>query len=137
MSVRNSDLIKNKRKSNPYLKMFFSAAAGAGIFFLLIAVFSLVCIKFNFSETLFMPAGLAFAVISGFLSGYTSVIPFGEKGVIYGSAGGLICVFICGTVAFAVNGGKAGAGIFLLSAIILMSSSVGGIISASKKRKRK
>lgn len=137
MSERKGKITKNKQKSNPYIKLFFSGAAGTGLFYLLIAVFSLIAMKLNLSESLFMPTGLIFGVLSGFLAGYTSVIPFGEKGLIYGSAGGAVCAVLCGTVAFAVNGGNAGTGIFLLSAIILISSAGGGIISSGKKRKRK
>lgn len=137
MSERKGKIIKNKHKSNPYIKLFFSGAAGTGLFFFLIAAFSLIVMKLNLTESLFMPAGLIFGVLSGFLAGYTSVIPFGEKGLIYGSAGGAVCAVLCGTTAFAVNGGKAGTGIFLLGSIILISSIGGGIISSGKKRKRK
>lgn len=137
MSERKKYLTKNKQKSNPYIKLFFSGAAGSGLYFLLIGIFSFFVMKLNLSDNLFMPFGLIFAVLSGLLSGYTSVIPFNEKGLIYGSVGGIVCAVICGTVAFAVNGGKAGSGIFLLCAIIFISSSAGGVLSSGKKRKRK
>ncbi len=137
MPNTKSLLNKNKSKSNPYLRLFFSSAVGTGLFFLLIAFLSLIAIKLNVPDWIYMPAGLIFGCLIGFFAGYTSVIPFKEKWIIYASLGGLTCVALCGTVSFAVNRGRAGTGIFLLSSIILISSIIGGFISSRKKRKRK
>lgn len=130
-------LNKNKSKTGLYLRLFFSSAIGTGLFFLLIAFLSLIATKLNVPDWIFMPAGLFFGCLSGFFAGYTSAIPFKEKGIIYASLGGISCVVLCGTVSFAVNSGRAGTGIFLLSSIIFISSIIGGFISSRKKRKRK
>ncbi len=134
---RKKNIVTNKRKTNTYIRLFFSGAAGTGLFFLLISLLSVIALKIDFFDNLFMPCGLFLGFLSGFLSGYTSVMPFKEKALISGSVGGLICVILCGTVAFAVNGGKAGIGLIILCSVIFVSSIIGGVVAAGKKQKRK
>lgn len=133
----NKGLSRGNRKSSNYIKLALCGLAGSGLFFLLLSLFSFVTLKMGLSDSLFMPMGLVSGVISGFFSGYTAVRPVMQKGLLFGALSGLICVLICGTLAFAVNGGKAGSGLIILSALILASSAAGGIAAVSAKPKRK
>ncbi len=137
MSNSKNLINKNKKKTSPYFKLFFSGVGSCVLYFFLIAFSALLVTKLNLSDSLYMSAGLIGGCLSGFIAGYISVIPFNEKGIIYGSAGGIICAVLCGSVSFAINGGKAGKGIFLLCGLILIFSAIGGFLSSGKKRKRK
>lgn len=133
----NKGLSKENKKGSNYIKLALCGLAGAGLYFLLLSLFSFLALKTDLSDSLFMPFGLVSGVISGFFSGYAAVRPIMKKGLIFGAVSGLICVSICGTLAFAVNGGKAGSGLIILSALILASSAAGGIAAVGAKPKRK
>ncbi len=135
-SIKKS-FVKNKAKGNKYIKLIFSGLAGLGIYFLLMFLFSFVSLKLGIGETFFMPFGLFCAIAGGLFSGYSSARPLMQKGLLYGMIGGLICLFLCSVILFAVNGGTAGSGIIINSAVILISSAVGGILAVGSKPKRK
>lgn len=129
--------VKNKAKGNQYIRIFLSGLAGVGIYFLLMFLFSFVPLKLGTGEVLFVPFGLVCAIAGGFFSGYSTARPIMQRGLIYGLIGGLICLLLCSVILFAVNGGTAGSGIIINSAVILVSSAVGGIVAVSSKPKRK
>ncbi len=133
----SSGIKKNKNENSKYLKIALCGFAGSGIFFLLIILFSFITLKFALSDSLFMPLGLLFGAVSGFFSGYSAVRPVMQKGLLYGSSAGFICLLICGIITFALNGGKAGYGLIIFSVVILLSSTGGGIAAVSRKPKRK
>lgn len=133
----NKGLSKGNGKSSNYIKLVLCGLAGSGIFFLLLSVFSFLTLKFAISDSWFMPLGLISGVISGLFSGYNAVRPVMQKGLLFGSLSGFICILVCGILAFAINGGKAGYGIIILSALILVSSAAGGIAAVGSKPKRK
>ncbi len=129
--------VKNNAKGNKYIKLFFSGLAGSGVYFLFMFLLSFVSLKLGIGETFFIPFGLLCGVAGGFFSGFSAARPLMQKGLIYGLIGGLICLFICSVILFAVNGGTAGKGIIINSAVILISSAVGGIFAVGLKPKRK
>lgn len=125
------------KKQNNYIKLIFCGLAGSGIYFLLLSLLTFVTLKINISESLFMPAGIFIAFVSGFFSGYTAVRPFMQKGLVFGSLSGLVCLFVCAVLLFAINGGKAGSRLIITSLIILSAAAFGGIVAVGSKPKRK
>ena len=133
----NKGVFNSSKNSSICIKLILCGFAGSGIFFLLLTVFSIVALKTDMSDSLFMPLGVASGLVSGFFSGYTAVRPVMQKGLLFGALSGLICILICGILTFAINGGKAGSGLIILSALILLSSAAGGIAAVTRKPKRK
>lgn len=128
---------KSNDKQKNYIKLVFCGLAGSGLYFLLLSFLSFITLRMNLSDSLFMPLGIVFGIISGFFSGYTAARLFMQKGLFLGILSGLICLFFSSVFLFAVNGGKAGSGLIILSAVILASSAAGGIAAVAAKPKRK
>lgn len=132
--------IKHKKESKsgfPISRIVIMSLIGTLLFFAFAALFSFIVLKSSVSSSAYMPAGLLLGAISALISGFGSVRPVKEKGVLYGGLTGLFQALVCSVVLFIVNGGVAGTGIFILSAIIIIASAVGGIAAVNLKIKKK
>lgn len=132
---------KSSRKESKYntklIKVSVGALVSTVLFFILLAIFAAMSLKSGFSASLYLPAGLAVGAVSGFIGGFLCVRPIKEKGALYGLISGLVQAAVCCAVLFAVNGGAAGNGLFILFGIINAFSVLGGIAAVNLKIKKK
>lgn len=137
MGVKN----KSSRKESKYNTKLINVSVGAVIstvlFFGLLAVFAALSLKSGFSASLYLPAGLLSGAVSAFLGGFICVRPIKEKGALFGLVSGVVQAVVCSAVLFALNGGAAGNGLFILFGIITAFSVLGGIAAVNLKIKKK
>ena len=106
-------------------------------FFALLLVFSAVVLKTSASQSLYLVYGLAAGAVSAFFNGFSALKMIKEKGLIYGAICGLSQSVISALVIFIINKGIAGNGIFILIAVMVLLSSLGGLASVNIKKKIK
>ena len=132
-----SKTAKKDDNNKPIYKILIGSVIGSVLYFLLIALFSLMALKSSFDSSVYMPAGIVLGGLSAFLGGFITVKPIKEKGVFYGALTGLIQALICASVLFIVNNATAGTGIFILIAVILLCGALGGVAAVNIKKKIK
>ena len=129
MSGKNKSTRRNEESGNNYVRILIGSAVSAVIFFVLLAMFALFSV--------YVPAGIAFALLSGLAGGFATVRPIKQKGVPYGALSGFIASLFCSAVLFIVNGSKAGSGLFVLAGIMILGGAAGGIGAVNLKVKKK
>lgn len=115
------------------IKCIIGAIFGTAVFFILLALFSLLCLKKDIAPETYKPVVFACGIVSGMLCGYISVKPIKKRGIVFGAVSALpmmsgISVF---AVLFSKNGLTISGWIFAL--MIIISSAIGGIVAANKK----
>ena len=128
---------KDNKSGFPLKGIIISSSLCSILFFAFVAIFSALILKKGFAASMFMPVGLLLGGVSSLLNGFVTVFPIKEKGMIYGAISGLIQALICAVVLFAVNGGAVGKGTFILMAIMIVCSALGGIGAVNFKIKKK
>ena len=124
-------------KNTRLIKVAVGAAVSTVLYFVLLAIFAAMSLKSGISASIYLPAGLVFGAISGFVGGFLCVRPIKEKGVLFGFISGIVQAVVCCAVLFAINGGSAGNGLFILFGIITVFSALGGITAVNLKIKKK
>lgn len=128
----------NDNESSGMNRVIISSITGTAIFFALISLFSVLAIKSDiFSQSMYMPSGLLSAALSSYLCGFIAVRPVRKKGAATGALSGLIQALICAAAVFFINENKSGVGIFILMAVIIVFSALGGISAVNLKVKKK
>lgn len=135
-------MAKNRRsKENEtlnYKNLIIGSVTGSVMFFVLIALFSLVFLKTDLlSASFYMPCGLISGAVSGFVGGFASVIPVKKNGVTTGALSGFIQALICSAAVFFINNNNSGTGIFILMALITLSGMAGGVAAVNIKMKKR
>lgn len=121
-----------------YKNLIIGSVTGSVMFFVLIALFSLVFLKTDLlSASFYMPCGLISGAVSGFVSGFVSVIPVKKNGVLTGALSGLFQALICSAAVFFINNNNSGTGIFILMALITVSGMAGGVAAVNIKMKKR
>ena len=128
---------KDNKSKTPYSKIATGSVISTALFFLFIGLFALMALNSGVSASLYMPTGMIFGAITAFLGGFISVRPLKEKGVLFGAISGVIQAVICAAVLFFINKGSVGTGVFILSALIIVFSGLGGIAAVNLKIKKK
>lgn len=126
-----------KQLSSPYVKIIIGSSAGCVLCFILIALAAVMALKSGLSSSVYMPLGMFFGALSAFLGGFIAVRPIKQRGALYGALSGLLQSLICSVILFVANGYTAGNGIFILSAIIILCSALGGIAAVNLKIKKR
>ncbi len=134
--------IKLKRpsetESSGLNRVFISSVIGTAMFFALLAVFSVLVLKSDaFSQSMYMPLGLVSAAVSSFICGFVAVRPARKNGAVTGGLSGLFQALICAAAVFLINKNKCGTGVFILMAVIVVFSALGGISAVNMKVKKK
>lgn len=137
MSGKNKSTRRNEESGNNYVRILIGSAVSAVIFFVLLALFALFSLKNGTNGSVYVPAGIAFALLSGLAGGFATVRPIKQKGVPYGALSGFIASLFCSAVLFIVNGSKAGSGLFVLAGIMILGGAAGGIGAVNLKVKKK
>ena len=136
MSVKKNTR-RNEANNNNYIKIFIGSAVSSVMFFAFIALFALVSLKNGLSSSLYMPAGVIIAFISGITGGFVATRPIKQKGLPYGGLSGFIASLFCSVILFVVNGNKAGSGLFIMCGLMIIGSAIGGIGAVNLKVKKK
>lgn len=137
MSGKAKSSRREEKKDINFIKLIIGSVISSVIYFVILAVYASFALKSGASASGYMPAGMVTGAVTGFLSGFIAVRPIKQKGAIFGAVAGLIHAVICMIVLFAVNNASAGNGIFILSAIIVICSVLGGIAAVNLKIKKK
>lgn len=137
MSGKNKSTRRSEEGGNNYIRIFVGSAVSVIMFFVLLALFALFSLKNGANSSLYVPAGIVFALLSGIAGGFAAVRPIKQKGIPYGALSGLISSLFCSAVLFVVNGNKAGSGLFILAGLIILGSAAGGIGAVNLKFKKK
>ena len=131
----------NKTNDNKLLsfaiKISICSFISSVLFFALIAVFAAAALKSGFSASSYLPAGIVFALLSGFAGGFAVAKIQNEKGAIFGLLNGISQSVICSAILFFINSGNIGKGLLILSAVIICSAVAGGISGVNFKIKKK
>lgn len=135
MSDKKKRRSRNEEQSVSVIKLIFVPIAFTGVYFLLVALFSLIAFKGELDSSFYAPLGIASGIISGFLCGYFSAKLVGHSGLLYGGLSGLAQGLLCGLLLSLVNSSGFGAGTMLLFFIIIIFSCIGGIIKANRKKR--
>lgn len=137
MGGKSKSSHREEKASAPFGKIITGALTASVLYFIILAVFSLIALNSGASESSYMPAGMAAGALTGFAGGFVAVRPIKEKGLLYGLISGAIQALVCSVVLFAVNGMSAGNGIFILGALILLFAVFGGVAAVNLKIKKK
>ena len=137
MSGKNKSTRRKEASSNNYVRIFVGSAVSAVMFFAFLALFALFSLKNGTKSTLYVPVGIAFALLSGVAGGFAAVRPIKQRGVAYGALSGLISSLLCSLVLFVVNGNKAGSGLFILAGVMILAGAAGGIGAVNLKLRKK
>lgn len=135
MSDKKSRRSREENQSASILKILFVPLIFVGVYFLVVALFSLVAYKEALDASYYAPFGIASGVVSGFICGYISAGVVGHSGLLYGGLSGIVMGILCALILSIVNSSGIGAGTILLFVIILIFSCIGGIIRANRKKR--
>lgn len=127
----------DKNISSNTIRILIISSISSLAYFCLIAIFAAVALKSGLSESTYMIAGLTAGALTGFAEGFAVAKIIKEKGAVYGAVCGFIQALICSVILFFINGGVAGKGMLILSALIICFSTVGGISGVNLKIKKK
>lgn len=128
----------NESNSSGINRILISSAIGSVMFFAFISIFSFLALKSDvFSQSLYMPLGLFCGALSSFVSGFIAVRPVRKNGFSTGAISGFAQALICSAAVFFINGNNAGTGIFILMAVMISLSAIGGISAVNLKVKKK
>ena len=136
MSGKNKSTRRNEESGNNYVRILIGSAVSAVIFFVLLALFALFSLKNGTNGSVYVPAGIVFALLSGLAGGFATVRPIKQKGLPYGVLSGFIASLFCSAVLFIVNG-SAGSGLFVLAGLMILGGAAGGIGAVNLKLKKK
>ncbi len=137
MGEKKKSSHREKSTSAPYIKILTGVAVSSVLYFAVLALFSAIALNSGVSASSYMPAGMATGALTGFLCGFIVVRPIKEKGFLYGAVSGFVHSLVCSAVLFVVNNASAGNGIFILCALIIAFSVLGGIAAVNLKIKKK
>lgn len=128
-----------KDKDNSILnRVLISSSIGSLLFFVFISAFCFAALKSDiFASSSYMVFGIISAFLSSFLCGFITVRPIKKNGIAYGALSGLIQALICSAVMFFVNENKSGVGLFILIAVFVSFSALGGVSAVNLKVKKK
>lgn len=113
------------------IKALIGSAIGTVLFFALIALTSLICLKGDSDPASYKFFVLAAGAVSGFICGFASVKPVKKKGIIAGALSTLPMCFIAVCTAMLISHGGLGLIGWILCAVMLASGGVGGIIAVN------
>ncbi len=113
------------------------AAVIAAVYFVLIAVYAFAALKTGINASTYMPAGFFIGALSGLIGGFVAAKSVKQKGIVCGASSGLIASVFCSLVMFFVNSNKAGTGVFIFMAAMLLGGAAGGIAAMNLRIKKK
>ena len=134
---RSQKSSKTEKSVFPIIPIMITAVGSMVLYFVLISLFALYSLKTGADRSLYLPFTVVLGAISGFVCGFISARIAKVNGMVYGGIGGLIHSLLSSIIIFILNGGVAGNGIFILIAVSVVASALGGISAVNIKKKIK
>lgn len=135
-----SDRTANLKEDNLVVFRAVSIGVLLGIitFFILMLLFSFIFLKSkSISYNLITPVALGIGTLGSFFSGYFTAKISCKKGLVYGCISGFILFFIIYIIGAIVFQETAGLKTFLRCIMMVLASSIGGIIGVNKTNHKK
>lgn len=133
----NKSKTKKEESGFPFKSVIIPSAASSVLYFILLAVGALFFLKNSVSSSAYLPFSIGTGAACGFICGFITGKMIKSKGLFYGALSGFIQSLIISLAIFVMNKGVAGNGIFILIAVTVAVSSIGGIIAVNLKKKIK
>lgn len=128
---------KKEESGFPLVKLAVCSLSSSVLFYILIALFSFLILKTSGNGSMYLFYGIGAGAVSGFISGFTALKLIKEKGLFYGALCGAGQSVICALIMFILNKGTAGNAVFILIAVMILMSSLGGLAGVNLKKKIK
>ena len=133
----NKSKSKKEESSFPFKAVIIPSVVSSVLFFVFLAAGALFFLKNSASSSAYLPFSIGVGAVCGFICGFVSARMIKNRGMFYGALSGFIQSLITALVIFIMNKGVAGNGIFILIAVTVALSSVGGITAVNLKKKIK
>lgn len=133
----NKSKSKKEESGFPFKYIIIPAIATSVLFFVIIALGTLLFLKNSTGSSAYLPFSIGGGAVCGFICGFITGKMIKSKGLFYGALSGFIQSLIISFAIFVMNKGVAGNGIFILIAVTVAVSSIGGIIAVNLKKKIK
>lgn len=116
------------------IKVLFGSITSLAMFFVFVLLFSVICLKLDTDSAYFKYPVFVSSGISGFFGGLVSVCRIRKNGWIIGAASAapafLLIFLLCSVIS---KTGIASVG-WISAAVMTFSSSIGGILSANRRK---
>lgn len=134
---------KRKRKSaqqgnadlrTVIVKTLIGSVIGAVMFFLLVALMSLIVLKADMSQSPYKYMILGAGMISGFICGFAAVRPVRKNGIVVGALSALPMYLLA--VTLATLNSRTGIGVigWILLGVMIVFAAIGGILAVNKRK---
>ena len=128
-----NEISESKQFSIAVLKGF---AVGAAALFMILSIFSLTMVKFDYSEKSVPIMAITSAVLSAFIAGFWSAKCIKKKGLMIGVVTSLPLAVIMITFVIVASGGAIGSLAVTTVMLMICFSALGGIMSVNTKSKK-
>lgn len=124
-------------KSMPYKRIGVCSVIGAALWFLEIIGFSAAELSLALGEKFYLLAGIAAALVSGFIAGFAAIIKDKKKALPCGALAGAIQALLCDMMLVIINNGSVGKGLLFVALASVIGAVAGALVAANIKTKVK
>ncbi len=119
------------------IKILKGSAVGLIVFFILLAIVSLIFLKADFPQSALPIAAMIITAVASIVSGFVAARPTRKNGLTTGAFSSIPLAVAILIVLLLANKGDLGLNTVIMLIIMAFFSSFGGIIAANKKKKSK
>lgn len=127
-----NEISESKQFSMAVLKGF---TVGTAALFIILSIFSLIMVKFDYSEKSVPIMALISALLASFIAGFWSAKCIRKKGLMIGVVTSLPLAVVMITFVIVANGGAVGSLAVTTVMLMICFSALGGIMSVNTKSK--
>lgn len=124
-------------KTMPYKRIGVCSVIGAALWFLEIIGFSAAELSLALGEKFYLLAGIAAALVSGFIAGFAAIIKDKKKALPCGALAGAIQALLCDMMLVIINNGSVGKGLLFVALSSVIGAVAGALVAANIKTKVK
>ncbi|MBR6785832.1 MAG: hypothetical protein IKM25_06235 [Clostridia bacterium] len=124
-------------KTMPYKRIGVCSVIGAALWFLEIIGFSAAELSLALGEKFYLLAGIAAALVSGFIAGFAAIIKDKKKALPCGALTGAIQALLCDMMLVIINNGSVGKGLLFVALSSVIGAVAGALVAANIKTKVK
>lgn len=124
-------------KTMPYKRIGVCSVIGAALWFLEIIGFSAAELSLALGEKFYLLAGIAAALVSGFIAGFAAIIKDKKKALPCGALAGAIQALLCDMMLVIINNGSVGKGLLFVTLASVIGAVAGALVAANIKTKVK
>lgn len=124
-------------KTMPYKRIGVCSVIGAALWFLEIIGFSAAELSLALGEKFYLLAGIAAALVSGFIAGFAAIIKDKKKALPCGALAGAIQALLCDMMLVIINNGSLGKGLLFVTLASVIGAVAGALVAANIKTKVK